>query len=1042
MNRKAIISALALAAMMLLMGFATVGTIGTSDDGGSRESRATTIDGQYEDNFNSADNLTLWGDAGVVNGDLLVDRASLREEFDRFQLPPWEVVEGNPRIFSGTLRTNGTDMSGSSAKVAIDQHDMEIRFDFTPGFMMTGGPRISVSEGTGITVWGTYSDPKTEAQLWLTNSTGNHSLGTTNAQLIPDQWYSGVLLIQGDDITLEMGPSFIVASHTINGNFTDLTLGVSPRDSAAWDNVTVNRLGGSGTAVTKKVNLPPDTFWSSLSIVYSKDPSTSIELALVNPANGQPFQGLNDITSGYLNLEEKLDPMEVDAVQLRVKLTADGTKSPKVSSWKVMWKGDPPYFIKPIPTVTLNEDEDTVDVIDLRQHFTDRFTDDDNLTFTVPWMSEAQHVMPVADGHMLGFVLGTKDWYGTEYYTVRCSDGTLTVDSVQASVTVMPVDDPPLIRPISRIIVYEDEPYSFDISPHLEDVDTPIEVLKIRAMSDFATVDGHVITLNYDNGGTDRIEILVSDYSNDVTYYLDVTIKGVDDPPVFDPIEMVAMYEDQERTVDITDLISDEDTPIEDLLMDIEGADRYISIEGFIITLFYDDTGGDFQYTVLISDENNTVSQVLDVSVRAVNDVPSVVSVGDMIPVNGIVSWSMTEGDVTDLAIITDDEESVNFQYTVVTDLDGAIMVSNKLRLTAEEGDVGDYTISISISDGAAATIVKVQLEITNRNDPVQDVAIVEPLNGTSVEVGTLITLKGYAFDPDFAFNQELTYTWTSNQDGNLGTGKTLNGVNLTVGFHTVTLEVSDGEYSQQSEFTITVTKAGGGGGGGGGGGNNGGGGVAGGLPVGLIIGIVLAVVVGLVLFVFVRSKGIANPNYVEYADPPEEEEPIPSAAAAYDKPEDGSPRKGIPKTPADEAEALYGEDLKASKAEPKAATGPQTAPVKAPAKPSPEPKPEPEPEPSTKLEGVAVDTASLYEADPEQQRLDRLKREYQAAISALDYGVPSSELAHMDWYELAGAMANGEHKELDDGTPVTKIGDNWYYSDVENLKTFLKRHE
>jgi hypothetical protein len=89
----------------------------------------------------------------------------------------------------------------------------------------------------------------------------------------------------------------------------------------------------------------------------------------------------------------------------------------------------------------------------------------------------------------------------------------------------------------------------------------------------------------------------------------------------------------------------------------------------------------------------------------------------------------------------------------------------------------------------------------------------------------------------------------------------------------------------------------------------------------------------------------------------------------------------------------------------------------------------------------VAVDTASLAEADPEQKRLDNLKREYQAAISALPWGVPSTELAHMDWYELAAAMATGEHKELEDGRPVVKIGDHWFYADTEDPKTFLKRH-
>ena len=100
------------------------------------------------------------------------------------------------------------------------------------------------------------------------------------------------------------------------------------------------------------------------------------------------------------------------------------------------------------------------------------------------------------------------------------------------------------------------------------------------------------------------------------------------------------------------------------------------------------------------------------------------------------------------------------------------------------------------------------------------------------------------------------------------------------------------------------------------------------------------------------------------------------------------------------------------------------------------------EQEVSMKLEAVAMDTTLLAEADPEKVRLDNRKREYQAAISQLDFGVPAKELAGMDWYEVAAALATGEQKELDDGRKVTKIDDNWFYSDTENLKTFLKRHD
>jgi hypothetical protein len=782
-------------------------------------------------------------------------------------------------------------------------------------------------------------------------------------------------------------------------------------ESAAWDNVTVRKMGGSGEAVSVGVNLPVDTYWKGLNVGYKREPGTTITISLVDPATGYPYPGLTDITTTYVDLEEKLDPAVASAIALKVEMVAVGMTAPSVGSWKVTWEGDPPFFIKPFPEVTMNEDEDRERVIDLRRHFEDRFTEGENLTYTVAWTSESQNVMPVIDGYWLGFQLPRKDFYGTEYYKIRCSDGTLSVDSIQGTVVVNPVDDPPMVRPFGRVDMYEDEEYELNMTPHLEDVDSPVNVLRVRAKSDNARVEGQLIYLYYDLGGDHQIELVISDYSNDVVYMLDVRVREVDDPPIFSELDRVAVFEDVERTVDLAEYIYDEDDSLEELLIDIEDADRYISLNGTNVTLFYNDTGGEFEYTILVSDERTTVSQTLVVSVREVNDPPRVVSVAGMVPVKDQVFWNMTEGNTSDLPIVVEDEESKTFQYTLVSDMDGARMVGASLRLETEEGEVGTYRLQISISDGGAATLVKVEVDVTNRNDPVQDVAITEPTNETRIELGTLITLKGYAFDPDFAFNQRLNYTWSSDLDGTLGHGKNLKDVNLTKGDHVITLVVTDGEFSDQANATVTVFQKGGGGGGGGGGDNGDGIGESG-RSILMILGIVVALVIVGVLVFAARRGVLGGSEQVTFSEPPPQaEEDMPSAAEAFDKP---------PERP---------EDVKVKpKKELTEAAGEAEAPAAVEA-------------PKQKYEAVAVDTAMLAESDPEQRRLDDKKRKYQAAISALPFGVPSSELATMDWYELAKAMAEGEHKTLDDGKTVVKIGESWYYADPDDAENFLRRH-
>ncbi len=1000
-----------------------VSTLGQVDDGhGSSESRATSIDGQFEDPFDNEANLTLRGDAAIYDGELIVDRTAMRDEFDRFPLAPWQPVDGTPRISQGVLLTNGTEMSNSTASVSIDQHDLQVTMDLSRGQLSVAGPTIILSGSGPDTIWATYDDGDRKVKLMVTNTTGTYELANTNGQLIKDEWYTANLMVEGSDISLGMGPAFLVGSYNAQGNFSTLTLGAMRMDNVAWDNVTVSRIGGAGTAISKPVNLPADTFWTTLKLTYYKATGTDLEFSLVDPANGLPFMGLDDITSTFLDLEDRLDPMVVTRVQLKIRLTSEGTATPSVSLWRVTWEGDPPKFIKPIPSSTLDEDVDRTGVIDLRQYFEDRFTDRDNLTFSIPWVTDAMHVQPVVDGHWLGFELPTKDWYGVEYYKVRASDGVLSVDSAQATVVVNPIDDPPLVRPTGRVDMFEDEEHVFNITPFLEDVDTPVGSLKVRALSDHATVDGQFIHLNYDAGGTDRVELEISDYNNHIQYFLDVQIQEVNDPPVFDTIDQVAIYEDTVRTLDLSEYVSDEDDPIEELMFDLVDGDRYISLEGHTITLLYNDTGGDFEYIIVVSDEKNSVNQSLKVSVQAVNDPPIIVSVGDMTPVDGRVTWSMTEGNTSDLLIEVYDEESRNFQYTLVTDLEGAAMVGRTLRIVTDVGQIGLYNLQVSVSDGKAAALVRITVSVTNRNDPVQDVAISEPKNGTRIQEGTLFTLKGYAFDPDFAFNQELTYTWRSNIDGPLGEGKNLE-VNLTAGDHRITLNVTDGEYSGEAVATMKVTKKDGGGGGGGGGGDDGGG-DSGGISPAIVIGIVIALVVVAGAFIVVRARGAANPNYVEYSEPPQDMEDIPLASEAFDEPKDKAVKPKI-----DEAAALYGSDYKRKEAE-------------GPAGVAPAPKPQAEEvAPTPKLQSVAIDTKTLAGDDPEQLALDQRKRDYQAAISALPFGVPSSELAHMDWYELAKAMAEGDHMTLDDGRTVVLIEDNWYYADIEDTKNFLRKH-
>ncbi len=89
-------------------------------------------------------------------------------------------------------------------------------------------------------------------------------------------------------------------------------------------------------------------------------------------------------------------------------------------------------------------------------------------------------------------------------------------------------------------------------------------------------------------------------------------------------------------------------------------------------------------------------------------------------------------------------------------------------------------------------------------------VNISAPSNGTSVVDGTSISFSGNASDPEDG-NLTSAITWSSNLDGPLGSGSSVNAT-LSVGTHTVTASVTDsGGASDSDTVSVTVTSVGGG---------------------------------------------------------------------------------------------------------------------------------------------------------------------------------------------------------------------------------------
>jgi TonB family protein len=134
------------------------------------------------------------------------------------------------------------------------------------------------------------------------------------------------------------------------------------------------------------------------------------------------------------------------------------------------------------------------------------------------------------------------------------------------------------------------------------------------------------------------------------------------------------------------------------------------------------------------------------------------------------------------------------------SDLDGELGTGESV--TTSGLSIGVHTITLSVADSNGGTDEHpITLPITN-NRPTA--AITAPPAGASFPVGTPVTFAGTGTDPEDGSLSEGSMVWTSDLDGELGTGESLTTADLSIGVHTITLTVED-SHGSTNIYPITV---------------------------------------------------------------------------------------------------------------------------------------------------------------------------------------------------------------------------------------------
>ncbi|MEW5937354.1 MAG: lamin tail domain-containing protein [Candidatus Thermoplasmatota archaeon] len=189
----------------------------------------------------------------------------------------------------------------------------------------------------------------------------------------------------------------------------------------------------------------------------------------------------------------------------------------------------PPEIVKRIPDIVV--DEDTVSYpFTITDYFFDR--EGDALYYV---FGNIKTNITVLDNGTVR-VTAEINWYGMERVRFRAAqkDTGALVEQV-VTITVRPVNDPPIVLPIPDQRGRAGEPWSLDITPYLQDVDNALSDLHISTDSGQITIAGTYLTFRYSQAGKDIIMIIVSDGEAQAYMQVNVSVEAAPAPPPIPP---------------------------------------------------------------------------------------------------------------------------------------------------------------------------------------------------------------------------------------------------------------------------------------------------------------------------------------------------------------------------------------------------------------------------------------------------------------------------------------------------------------------------
>ena len=720
------------------------------------------------------------------------------------------------RIESNTVRTHVVD-SGHSyimAKDAIDTERFTISIDWRPRLMYGRPANIVISTGsTGIAVW--WITVMYDADYWgfgidrMYGGSGQSTFSmTTNA--VKDQWYVWEIDVVTNRVNVtckERGTGTEVYSKL------NLPMDPFPGDAIAqfgvfasinWHDPQANYDNFDVTDHTGPAHLPP--VWGPLPIFNAVEDTPFVYNFNNNVSDPDtPSHGLSITSSSpYVSNINRLvvtflfpDPGTELAVSLFV--TDEAYDIETVAVFNVKDVNDPPSHdivgnmmaVEDVPLrldLSANVWDDDSDILDIYIKVDDPYAVADRLNLT------------------LTFTEGVLQY--DLYFNL--TDG-LADTEVHVNFTVEPVDDPPIISPLGEFSAMENVESKFNLTPFLTDLDTPIYDLQVMVRSPNCTVEGQILRFNYADGDLDvTVLVEVTDGHSMSEATLLVQVEYRNDAPFVHTISPRGFVEDEEKTIDLSMYIEDEDTPIGELTLSSDDP-AVVDINGFSLTLLFTSWLAEHEVVFRVSDGDLSTEGRFLIQVQEKNDPPKIVGLGDLV---APFDLEVDENSVYWYDIIVVDDDDQNFEYSIKCFWGHVEALTNDtLKIAAARGDVGEYAITLTVQDkDGGKDEIDFIIKVINIDDPPTNLVILTPTNHTIVEEGANLTFSISVLDPDMELGQVLTVTWTSDISGILETRNSdgplkFSTTHLELGTHRITITVTDGTHVVEAWHNLTVVK-------------------------------------------------------------------------------------------------------------------------------------------------------------------------------------------------------------------------------------------